>query len=77
VAPECGLDPRAPLPGRKCWIIATADGRWWAQEPFACSSRVDAIANGALEIELFPEHTDVCRHGSPGVRGHGFLCGWC
>lgn len=77
VAPECGVDPRAALPGHKCWIVATGDGRWYAQQPFECDTRVGAIADGAREIELFLEHTDVCRHGSPGVRGHGFLCGWC
>jgi hypothetical protein len=77
VAPECAIDPRAPLPGRKSWIIATPNGSWYTQGPFACDTRVGVIAEGASEVELFLEHTDLCMHGSPAVRGQGFLCGWC
>jgi hypothetical protein len=79
-APELGVQPGAPLQGRREWIVSTPAGEWYAQDPFACSASVRAVlaaTGGAQSLVLHLYVTDVCMHGSPGVLGRGFLCGWC
>lgn len=41
----------------------------------ALSAVIGPDARGPIAIRLIP--VERCMHGSPGVPGHGFLCGWC
>jgi hypothetical protein len=74
---ELGLNSTDYPAERVVWILATERGEWFTDAPFRSELRVGSIVAGASAIELYLDEAPVCRHGSPGVRGHGHLCGWC
>jgi hypothetical protein len=74
---ELGLDSADYPAARAVWILATERGEWFTEAPFRSEVRVGSIVAGSSAIELYLDESPVCRHGSPGVRGHGHLCGWC
>lgn len=74
---DTGIDPNETLAGRKSWTIATADGSFYQERPFISATKISAIADDGTRVELYLDPCELCMHGSPWVRGRGYLCGSC
>ena len=69
-----GLDLEARNRG---WLLSTDDGRAYAQGPERVTQSVAEFLRDTGSRALALAEQEVCMHGSPGVPGRGFLCGWC
>lgn len=59
------------------WLLATEDGQAYAQSPARETQSVGEFLRGTSCRKVALAEQDLCMHGSPGVPGRGFLCGWC
>jgi hypothetical protein len=74
---DTGIDPNETLAGRKSWTLATADGSFYQERPFISATKIGSIAQEGTRIDLYLDQYELCMHGSPWVRGRGYLCGSC
>jgi hypothetical protein len=46
-------------------------------DPRALAPTIGERHPGATEIKIQACAEERCQHGSPGIPGYGYLCGWC
>lgn len=59
------------------WILAREDGSKYIENPQRKDTPVAELWGDGEPVPIYLEQPEKCRHGSPGVRNRGFLCGWC
>lgn len=80
VAESLEIDAESALSLKTHLMLSTEDGAWYTDGPGRWTTTVGQIAESAKcgsSLVLFVYPMQVCSHGSPGVLGRGYLCGWC